>query len=85
MGIQQEIAFDWSESRVGSVEDVIIDSPLPEQEGVWIGRTRAEAPDIDGVVYVSGAGPDSQLGVGSIARCEIVASDGYDIIAAPLD
>ena len=85
MGIQQEIAFEWSQSRVGSVEDVIIDSPLADQEGVWIGRTRAEAPDIDGIVYVSGAGADSEIGVGSIARCEIVAADGYDIIAAPLD
>tara|TARA_R110002049_G_scaffold72490_6_gene187434 strand:- start:138709 stop:140133 length:1425 start_codon:yes stop_codon:yes gene_type:complete len=85
MGIQQDIAFEWTQGRVGTVEDVIIDSPLPDQDGVWIGRTRAEAPDIDGVVYVSGAGPESNLGVGTIAPCEIVAADGYDLVAAPLD
>ena len=85
MGVQQGIAFEWTKGRVGSIEEVIIDASLPEQDGVWIGRTRAEAPDIDGVVYVSGADTDSNFGVGSIVRCEIVAADGYDLIAAPLD
>ncbi|TWU02518.1 30S ribosomal protein S12 methylthiotransferase RimO [Stieleria varia] len=84
MAVQQEIAFDWAESRVGTVDDVIIDAPLPEQDGVWIGRTRAEAPDIDGVVYVSGVDPDEPLTVGSIVPCEIVTANGYDLVAAPL-
>ena len=84
MAIQQQIAFEWNESRIGTVEDVIIDSPLPEQDGVWIGRTRGEAPDIDGIVYVSGADPEQGIGVGSMVKCEVVAADGYDLIAAPL-
>lgn len=84
MAIQQQIAFEWNESRIGSVEDVIIDSPLPGQDGVWIGRTRGEAPDIDGIVYVSGVNPEQGIGVGSMVRCEVVAADGYDLIAAPL-
>ncbi len=84
MQLQQSIAFEWSQSRVGSSTDVIIDAELPEQPGVWIGRSRAEAPDIDGVIYVSGADEQSALDVGSIVRCEIVAADGYDLVAAPL-
>ena len=84
MAIQQQIAFDWNESRIGSVEDVIIDSPLPDQDGVWIGRTRGEAPDIDGIVYVSGVDPEQGIDVGSMVKCEVVAADGYDLIAAPL-
>ena len=40
MAIQQEIAFRWNESRVGEIVDVLIDSPLPEQPGVWVGRSR---------------------------------------------
>ena len=84
MATQQAIAFDWNERRVGTSEEVLIDSELPEQEGVWIGRTRGEAPDIDGVVYVSGAEGRS-IGVGDLVRCEIVASQGYDLIAAPVE
>lgn len=85
MEVQQQIAFEWTESRVGSQETVLLDSPLPDQEGVWIGRTRFEAPDIDGIVYVSGFEDPQQVRVGRMVRCEIVASDGYDLIAAPLE
>jgi ribosomal protein S12 methylthiotransferase len=84
MSIQQQIAFRWNEGRVGSIQQVIIDSPLPEQPGVFLGRSPAEAPDIDGIVYVSGADPDHPIEVGSMVRCEIVAADGYDLVAAPL-
>lgn len=83
MEIQQGIAFEWLQNRIGATEDVIIDAPLPEQPGVWIGRTKAEAPDIDGVVIVSGISPEQNVAVGDILRCEIVAADGYDLIAAP--
>ncbi len=85
MAIQQQIAFDWSASRVGTAENVIIDSPLPQQEGVWIGRSRGEAPDIDGIIYVSGFEDSAAVAPGSMIKCEIVAADGYDLIAAPLD
>lgn len=85
MALQQGIAFEWAESRVGTTEDILIDAPLPEQDGVWIGRSRGEAPDIDGVVYVSGVDPESDFGVGSLVECEIVAADGYDLVAAPLN
>ncbi len=84
MEVQQKVAFDWVQSRVGSVETVIIDSPLKDQDGVWIGRTRGEAPDIDGLVYVSGVDPDDPLEIGDMVDCEIVATDGYDLVAAPL-
>ncbi len=85
MAIQQSIAFAWNESRVGQAEEVIMDAELPEQPGLWIGRSRGEAPDIDGVIYVSGADADRPLQVGEIRRCEIVAADGYDVVAAPLE
>ena len=81
MEIQQKIAFAWNADRVGTMEDVLIDSKLPEEENVWIGRTRSEAPDIDGLVYVSGVSPEEPLEVGSIVPCEVVHSEGYDLVA----
>ncbi|MGC6448287.1 MAG: radical SAM protein, partial [Rubripirellula sp.] len=83
MAVQQEIAFEWLANRVGTVEPILIDSPLPDQPGVWIGRSKSEAPDIDGVVIVSGFEDDSKVSVGDLIECEIVAADGYDLIAAP--
>ena len=47
--------------------------------------SRAEAPDIDGIIFVSAADSEGRIGVGSLIRCEIVAADGYDLVAAPLE
>ncbi len=84
MALQQQVAFEWNESRVGTQETVIVDAPLEGQEGVWIGRSRGEAPDIDGVVYLSGLEDPNSVSVGDMVECEVVASDGYDLVAAPL-
>jgi ribosomal protein S12 methylthiotransferase len=78
MAVQQEIAFQWNERQAGRQLDVLIDAPVPGERDVWIGRSYADAPDVDGVVYVTGEG----LAVGRIAPCEIVASREYDLVAA---
>jgi ribosomal protein S12 methylthiotransferase len=83
MAIQQKVAFKWTQSRVGSTQQVLLDSQLPDQEGVWIGRTTAEAPDIDGLVYVTEQ-PGDNLSAGQFVTCEMVAADGYDLIAVPV-
>jgi ribosomal protein S12 methylthiotransferase len=85
MALQQEIAFEFNGGRVGGVEEVLIDAVLPEQEGVFIGRTRCEAPDVDGLVYVSQVSEEWPVEVGQIRQCEIVASQGYDLAAAAID
>lgn len=82
MAVQQPIAHRYNQRQVGSVTDVIIDSPLPQQDGVWIGRTATQAPDIDGLTYVTATG--RPLKVGDLVEAEIVASKGYDLIAATL-
>ncbi|MDA0659415.1 MAG: 30S ribosomal protein S12 methylthiotransferase RimO [Planctomycetota bacterium] len=80
MAVQQKIAFEWIASRIGQTVDVLLDKAVPDQDGVFIGRTAADAPDVDGLVYVTGDG----LQPGQIVRCEVVASQDYDLIAAPL-
>ena len=76
MAVQQEIAFAWNASQVGQQLDVLIDAPVPGQRNVHVGRSYADAPEVDGVVYVTGEG----LAPGRIASCEIVASKSYDLI-----
>ena len=51
-----------------------------EREDVWIGRTHADAPDIDCVVYVTAPGTSADSALpGKILSVEIVASSGYDL------
>ncbi|MCA9236164.1 MAG: 30S ribosomal protein S12 methylthiotransferase RimO [Planctomycetales bacterium] len=78
MQVQQEIAFEWNDAQQGRQLDVLIDSPVPGEKNAWVGRSFADAPDVDGVVYVSGPG----LRAGALVPCEVVGSGGYDLIAA---
>jgi ribosomal protein S12 methylthiotransferase len=78
MAAQQEVAFEWNDSQIGRRLDVLVDAAVPEENNAWVGRSYADAPDVDGVVYVTGEG----LSVGSLVPCEIVARSGYDLVAA---
>lgn len=50
--------------------------------GLYTGRTYFQAPQIDAVTYVHAK---RTLSPGELVRCTIVASDGYDLIARPVD
>ena len=72
------IAFEFNESLVGKALEVLIDAPAPEAAGrLWVGRSYADAPDVDGVVYVTGR----DLEPGDLVRCSIVGAEGYDLVA----
>jgi ribosomal protein S12 methylthiotransferase len=80
MAEQQQIAFAWNNTQLGRQMDVILDSAVPGEPNAFIGRSHADAPDVDGVVYVSG----ENLRVGAIVPCEIVGSAEYDLVAAAI-
>jgi ribosomal protein S12 methylthiotransferase len=81
MAVQQEIAFEWNSRQVGKQLDVLVDIPVPDQETAWVGRTYADAPDVDGVVWLTG----SKLKAGDLVRSEIVQTHQYDLVAAALE
>jgi len=76
MGIQQEVVFAHNEAKVGTTMDVILDQVVPGEKTAWIGRTVADAPDVDCVVYVSG----ENLKAGQIVPSEIVMYKDYDLV-----
>jgi ribosomal protein S12 methylthiotransferase len=78
MAEQQQIAFAWNQAQIGTRKDVILDRAVPRESNVWIGRSHADAPDIDAVVYVTGG--KKRLAAGDIVHCEIVAVREYDLI-----
>jgi ribosomal protein S12 methylthiotransferase len=78
MALQQRIAFAWNEAQIGRTRDILLDGPVPGEKNAWIGRSACDAPDVDGVVYVTG----KKLRAGRIVPAEIVATHGYDLVAA---
>jgi len=86
MAVQQPIAHDHARRQMGRVIDVIVDRPSGVRDDVWIARSRADAPDIDCLVYVTAAGssPARPL-TGRILPVEVVAASGYDLAAVPAE
>lgn len=70
---QQAISTARLSTRVGRKIDVLIDSV--DEEGA-VGRSSADAPEIDGCVYVDSEQP---LKAGDMVRVRVTDSDEYDL------
>jgi ribosomal protein S12 methylthiotransferase len=66
-------------SLVGSSQDVLVIGP--NDQGQQQGRTRAQAPDIDGVVLLTRVQADA----GEIVPVQITGVAGYDLRASFID
>ena len=73
MARQQKISARRLKRKVGTRQQVIIDEAGPT---VCKGRSKADAPEIDGAVYLSSRRP---LRVGEIVTAKIERSDEYDL------
>jgi ribosomal protein S12 methylthiotransferase len=73
MARQQKISARRLKRKVGTRQQVLIDEVGPS---VAKGRSKADAPEIDGAVYVSSRRP---LKVGEIVTVKIERSDEYDL------
>jgi ribosomal protein S12 methylthiotransferase len=80
MEIQQQIAFEQCQAQIGREVDVILDQAVPGEKNVFVGRSAADAPDVDGLVFVTG--DRQKLKVGQIVPTQIVATQEYDLVGA---
>lgn len=76
MKLQQRISADSLKRFVGRSLDVLVDERLEDKSAAFIGRTYADAPEVDGVVYLKGRG----LKIGQFCRAKIVDTLEYDLI-----
>ena len=83
MAVQQQNAFAWCEERIGTRMDVLIDKVVDEANNAWLGRSYADAPDVDATVFVTGE-KDKPMKAGDLVDCEIVSSKNYDLVAAAI-
>jgi ribosomal protein S12 methylthiotransferase len=77
MAIQADISAGKMRSYIGQTPDVLLEGPAAAPAGVVIGRTRFQAPEVDGVVFVQRAG--SVEAGPPIRKVEITASGIYDL------
>ncbi|MDR0331346.1 MAG: 30S ribosomal protein S12 methylthiotransferase RimO [Chitinispirillales bacterium] len=77
MSIQQEISREILEAKVGIDTEVIIDRISDDPDFNYEARTRADAPEVDGRVFVS----SGDFEAGRITTVKIIGASDYDLYA----
>ena len=87
MTLQSEISLDFNQSRVGTMEKVIVDDFV---DGVLVCRSEFESPEVDGEILVRH--DSSVMGdldpyslIGEFIKVRVIGADEYDLIAEPLE
>lgn len=76
MSIQQDIAFEMSESRIGREMLVMIEGKLAD-ENAYVGRTYMDAPGVDGNIFIT---TDADLMTGDFVKVKVAGAVEYDLI-----
>ncbi|WP_029456804.1 30S ribosomal protein S12 methylthiotransferase RimO [Solidesulfovibrio alcoholivorans] len=77
MAVQREISADILETYVGTDQEVLVDAAHGEWPGLHLGRCWFQAPEIDGVTYVSGPG----VAPGAMVAATVEEAKDYDLVA----
>jgi len=85
MAVAEAVSTAKLQQRVGATMQVLVDhAPALGRKG-GVGRSYADAPEIDGTVKLLPPEKASKtLKVGEFTRARVVATDGHDLVAVPL-
>jgi len=78
MEVQQRVSAARMQTKIGQTMDVLIDE-YDEDNEVYIARSKGDAPEIDGNVYIENF--REPLTIGDFARVTITDSGEYDLYA----
>lgn len=85
MQVAEQVSVQRLQQRIGATMQVLVDSAIAMGKKGGIGRTYADAPEIDGVVKLL---PPEKISktykVGEFTRARIVGVDGHDLVALPV-
>ena len=78
---QRRISEERQERYLQTTCEVLLEE-APE-EGLFIGRTMFQAPEVDGLTYVRTPGPHPGLHIGQFVKARIVDTLEYDLVGEP--
>jgi ribosomal protein S12 methylthiotransferase len=79
MSIQRRVSQARNRAMIGREVDVLVEGPSEEIDLLWQARMSTQAPEIDGVCYISDLGQDGAE-PGHIRRMRITESHDYDLV-----
>lgn len=82
MEVQERISAAKLQAKIGSLQTVLVDEITTDDDDniIAIARTKADAPEIDGVVYLEDA---EGLNPGDFVDVQILGADGHDLVGGP--
>ena len=84
MAVAEQVSTDRLRRRVGATMQVLVDSAPGLGRKGGVGRSYADAPEIDGVVRLLPPEKISKtLKVGEFTKARVVAAEGHDLLAVP--
>src|SRR4029077_5188598 len=85
MAVAEQVSIERLRRRIGATMQVLVDSaPALGRKG-GVGRSYADAPEIDGTVrLLPPAKASKTLKVGEVTRARIGEDGGHDLIGAPI-
>jgi ribosomal protein S12 methylthiotransferase len=84
MSLQRKISRAKNRTLVGREFQVLVEGPTEDSELVWEARLSTQAPDIDGVCYISDPG-ESPLRSGDFRTMRIVEAHDYELTGELID
>ena len=85
MAVAEEVSVGRLQRRVGAVMQVLVDSAPALGRRGGVGRSYADAPEIDGSVrLLPPAKASTQMRVGEFVKARIVAAEGHDLVGQPI-
>ena len=76
MSVQGEISETILAGYVGQRLDVLVDAPHEEWPGLHVGRAWFQAPESDGITYISGPG----VFPGALVNADVIEASTYDLV-----
>ena len=77
MKLQQKIAEENLKQKIGNEYEVLIENKTFDNK-YWVGRTKMDVPEMDGVVYIENNKEENLIN--SFVKCKIIDIQRYDLI-----
>ena len=85
MEVAEQVSIERLQRRVGATMQVLVDQALSLGKKGGVGRTYADAPEIDGVVHLLPPEKASKTyKVGDFIKVRIVGTQGHDLVGQPI-
>jgi ribosomal protein S12 methylthiotransferase len=78
---QQKVRIARNQEYIGTELDVLVEGPHEETDMLLSGRTRFQAPEVDGNVLINDVAEGlGEIPAGHLGRVEITEVSGYDLV-----